>query len=127
MTTNELNRFRAILETRITELERSLGSRDGITVERSPDQLDDTLRAAERALAVLHLDRNSRHLQSARAARRRIREGTFGICQGCEEEIYGKRLAAVPWALYCLRCQEAADHDSTQPGVRAYDSFEKAA
>ncbi|MCC6394144.1 MAG: TraR/DksA C4-type zinc finger protein, partial [Bryobacterales bacterium] len=27
----------------------------------------------------------------------------------CEEEISPKRLAAVPWSPYCIRCQEMAD------------------
>jgi RNA polymerase-binding transcription factor DksA len=29
----------------------------------------------------------------------------------CEEEISDKRLRAVPWASYCIRCQEAADKE----------------
>jgi len=34
----------------------------------------------------------------------------------CEEEISPKRLNAVPWALYCIRCQEAADrHEFLAP------------
>jgi RNA polymerase-binding transcription factor DksA len=32
----------------------------------------------------------------------------------CEETINPKRLAAVPWALRCIRCQEAADRDGQE-------------
>jgi DnaK suppressor protein len=35
--------------------------------------------------------------------------GTYGACLHCDDEINAKRLAAVPWAAYCLKCQEAAD------------------
>ena len=34
--------------------------------------------------------------------------GDYGICLGCEEPIPDKRLRALPWARYCVRCQEDA-------------------
>jgi DnaK suppressor protein len=46
-----------------------------------------------------------------RTALRRIDAGTFGICAGCEESIHPKRLAAVPWAPYCIVCQNGADRE----------------
>jgi DnaK suppressor protein len=39
-------------------------------------------------------------------ALRRIKDGTFGTCANCEEEMQQKRLDAVPWAAYCIECQE---------------------
>jgi DnaK suppressor protein len=30
----------------------------------------------------------------------------FGICMECEEPISAKRLDALPWARYCVSCQE---------------------
>jgi DnaK suppressor protein len=109
MTKTEMNRFRAALSTRVAELERVSRNRDGITIERSADQLDEIQAASQRALAVCNLDREFSLLRDARAALRRIQEGTFGICQECDEDIHPKRLAAVPWAMFCIRCQEAAD------------------
>jgi len=109
MTKDERKRFQAILTARVAELQRLVGQRDGITVERSPDQLDEIQGATERALAVSHLDRDYNQLRNARAALRRIEEGCFGKCQGCDEDIHPKRLAAVPWATFCIQCQEAAD------------------
>ena len=35
-----------------------------------------------------------------------IDQGTYGICPECEEPISTKRLDAVPWARYCVTCQE---------------------
>jgi len=107
----ELNRFRAVLTARVAELEHFTRNRDGITVERSADQLDEIQAASQRALAVCNLDRESNHLRDARAALRRIEEGSFGTCQECDEDIHPKRLAAVPWATFCIRCQEAADRN----------------
>src|SRR5215472_10620974 len=36
----------------------------------------------------------------------RIEQGTYGVCLECEEPISVKRLHAVPWARYCVTCQE---------------------
>lgn len=36
----------------------------------------------------------------------RIREGTFGECVSCGNDMNPKRLEAVPWARYCIACQE---------------------
>jgi DnaK suppressor protein len=109
MTKIEVNRFSAVLTARVAELERVSRNRDGITVERSADQLDEIQAASQRALAVCNLDRDFNLLRDARAALRRIQEGTFGTCQECDEDIHPKRLAAVPWATFCIGCQEAAD------------------
>jgi len=111
MTRNELDRFRAILTGKVAELERFTRHREEITVERSADQLDELQAASQRALAVCNLDREFNQLRNARAALARIREGRVGICQECDEDIHPKRLAAVPWAPYCLRCQEAIDNN----------------
>jgi len=51
----------------------------------------------------------SRHLSQLRAieeALLRIDEGTFGICEDCEERISPGRLNAMPFALRCVECQE---------------------
>ena len=109
MTKNELNRFRAILTARVAELEHFTRSREGITVERSADQLEEIQAASERVLAACNLDREFSQLRNVRAAIRRIEEDSFGTCQECDEDIHPKRLAAVPWATFCIRCQEAAD------------------
>jgi DnaK suppressor protein len=111
MTKSEQNRFRAIVTAKVAELERLTRQRDGITIERSPDLLEEIQAASERALAVSNLDREYNQLQNARAALGRIHEGSFGTCQQCDEDIHSKRLAAVPWAPFCIRCQEAVDRN----------------
>jgi DnaK suppressor protein len=111
MTKSEQNRFRTILTARVAELERPTRQDDGITIDRSSDLLDEIQASSERALAVSNLDREYNQLQDARAALGRIQEGSFGTCQQCDEDIHPKRLAAVPWASFCIRCQEAIDRN----------------
>src|SRR5580704_2539380 len=111
MTMNQVQGFRRVLTARVAELERITRQRDGITIERSADMLEEVVWASERALAVGNLDRNCSQLRNARAALGRIQDGSFGICQRCDEDIHPKRLAAVPWADYCIHCQEAVDRN----------------
>jgi DnaK suppressor protein len=92
-----------------------LRNRDGITIEKSADQMDEIQYATERDLAIRNVDRESALLRQVKAALRRIHAGSFGTCLDCEETISPKRLAAVPWALRCLQCQEAADRKGQEP------------
>jgi len=57
----------------------------------------------------IFLNRNTLEMKLLREvedALRRIERGTYGICHECEEPISAKRLDAVPWAKYCVTCQE---------------------
>ena len=42
-------------------------------------------------------------------ALKRIDEGIFGVCEQCEKSISIKRLKAVPYARYCIKCQEGLE------------------
>jgi len=39
-------------------------------------------------------------------ALKRIEEGAFGVCEECKVLIAKSRLKAVPWARYCVKCQQ---------------------
>jgi DnaK suppressor protein len=104
-------RFQEILERKQAELTRGLRKRDGITIEKSADQMDEIQYATERYMAIRNVDRESTLLRQVKAALRRIHDGCFGTCLDCEEAISPKRLAAVPWALRCIQCQEVADRE----------------
>jgi len=122
MTKTELNKYREILETKQAELAQVLRNRDAITIEKSPDALDEVQNAAERELAIRNLDRESNLLRNVRAALHRMNEGMFGVCLHCEEDISPKRLNAVPWAPYCIACQETADR-SQEEGTESFDDL----
>ena len=109
MTKTELNKFKKNLESKQDELEQIVRNRDAITIEKSADALDEVQHAAERELAIRNLDRESNLLRNVRLALARMADGSYGTCLHCDEEIKPKRLDAVPWTPYCIRCQEAAD------------------
>ena len=109
MTQTELSKHRAALEARMAELSVGLRNREDIAIEKTPDALDEVQLAGERELAIRNLDRESNLLRNVRTALARMNDGSYGVCMHCEEDIKPKRLEAVPWAKYCIRCQEAAD------------------
>jgi DnaK suppressor protein len=43
------------------------------------------------------------------AALTRMAQGTYGICQTCEEPIAPRRLAALPYTAQCLECATQAE------------------
>jgi DnaK suppressor protein len=50
----------------------------------------------------------------------RIEAGDYGVCLGCEEPIPAKRLQAVPWAKYCVTCQQEMSnpHDDSSSSAK---------
>ena len=111
MTKMELKVFRAILENRRAELEGRNRSRGALAIETSPDDLDRIQSSQEREFAIGDLDRNSTFMREVQGALSRMDAGTFGLCADCEETINPKRLAAIPWASFCIVCQESADRE----------------
>jgi DnaK suppressor protein len=120
MTKSELNKYKALLEAKQAELAGGLRNREGIAIEKTADALDEVQLAGERELAIRNLDRESNLLRNVRSALARIADGSFGVCLHCEEDISPKRLNAVPWASYCIKCQEAADRHEFET-VEAFD------
>jgi DnaK suppressor protein len=109
MSRNELERYRATLEAKRDHIAASLRNRDEIAIEKTADAIDEVQLAGERELAIRNLDRESVLLRNVRSALARIAGATYGTCVHCEKEISPKRLNALPWAPFCIGCQEAAD------------------
>jgi DnaK suppressor protein len=51
----------------------------------------------------------------------RLEAGDYGTCIACEEPIPPKRLRALPWARYCIPCQESSllDGENEEDEARA--------
>src|SRR5579871_6985558 len=115
MNRTDLNKYKKLLDAKQAELGEGLRNREDIAIEKTPDAIDEVQLAGERELAIRNLDRESALLRNVRLALGRVADGTYGTCLHCEEDIKLKRLDAVPWAKYCIRCQEAADRHEFEP------------
>ena len=56
------------------------------------------------SLSLNHIDYEQ--LGLVEEALDRLEAGDYGTCSGCGDPIPAKRLRAVPWARYCVPCQE---------------------
>lgn len=119
MNTKQAATVEKTLRTKREELIVALRQIDDIRIERVSEELDQIQNKVNRELAVSDINRNSRLLREIDASMARLKEGNYGICRHCEEEISPKRLAAIPWATLCITCQETADH--TGNGDEGYE------
>lgn len=118
MDNNQLEQFRHIIEELLEGFEGPLGRREAIAVESTPDALDQVQNAADRALAIRQLELDSSRLRGLQDALARIEDGSYGICLKCDGDISLKRLRALPWAAYCIACQDTADHEESKAAER---------
>ena len=109
MTHTDIARFRSLLLDKQAELLSKSRQREDIWIVPSNEQIETVQLAGEREFAVLALERESKTMMQIGDALRRIDNGEFGVCVDCEEAISAKRLAALPWAVCCLGCQELRD------------------
>lgn len=107
--TKKLEQYRRALEARLAELDRSASSaeREARALgTKTADAMDQAALEYEKQ-AALHKARTDRQLRkNVMQALERIRQGTYGECQSCGGEIEPKRLEALPFARYCIKCQE---------------------
>lgn len=60
-----------------------------------------------------------RQLRQVHQALNRVKDGSYGECVHCGNEIGPKRLEALPWTPYCINCQEKIENGEIEDPVRA--------
>jgi DnaK suppressor protein len=69
------------------------------------DMADDAANTYARQMLLGMSERERRNLRDIDAALDRIDEGTYGICEECQEPIGEARLKALPYATLCVDCK----------------------
>ena len=110
MDKKKLEAFKKKLEERQQALRRTVSrtEEDGRVADQDTAQdIADRAASSYTKEFLFSQSNNERQLlQMVETALQRIREGTFGECVNCGNEINAKRLEAVPWTRYCIECQE---------------------
>ncbi len=103
---------RESLFRQVTEAEMSSRERD---LEATQDPADMAANAYTKEL-LISMSANDRGLLALiDEALLRIEGGKFGDCVNCAESVQEKRLEAVPWARYCLKCQDLQERGLLHP------------
>jgi len=122
MEKRKLEVFKKRLEERQRELRHTMNraAQDGrdADLESAQDIADRAANSYNKEFLFSQSNNERQLLQMVDGALDRIREGTFGECISCGQEINAKRLEAVPWTRHCIECQEKLEkgmleHSST--------------
>lgn len=127
MTKANLERYRQALEQKRNELLMGSSDREDILIENAAEDFDRLQQQLNREVAIRNLDRESTMLKNVQAALARFDNDTFGVCLRCDEDIPEKRLNALPWAAYCVKCQEVVDRQRAMGEIEDDDTVEIAA
>lgn len=73
--------------------------------QTSGDVVDFALDSAQDEINSQLAEVESRELANIEAALEKMRNGTYGICEGCAANIPIIRLQALPYATLCIECQ----------------------
>ncbi len=102
--------YKKILQNKADEVRRSMSAQKAAqVVSRLDCPSDEGDLSQQHHEEWIFLNRNTIDMKLLREisdALDRLEHGQYGICLECEEPISAKRLDAVPWARYCVTCQE---------------------
>ncbi len=114
MDKKRLETFKKRLEERQQSLRKTVSrtEEDGrIADQDSAQDIADRAASSYTKEFLFSQSNNERQLLAmVETALQRIREGAFGECVSCGNEINAKRLEAVPWTRYCIECQEKLEN-----------------
>jgi DnaK suppressor protein len=106
-------KLRDLLITRRDALRRALAGDlsllKQLREQTSGDVIDAALDAAQDEISSQLAEVESRELANIERALLRIRKGTYGECEACNNKIPLARLNALPYATSCIECQRAAE------------------
>jgi DnaK suppressor protein len=80
-----------------------------LEADEFPDEMDLASTEYLHSFTFRLRGREKTFLKKINHALAKIEEGTFGVCEECEEEISMKRLEARPETTLCIKCKEAQE------------------
>lgn len=109
MKTETLFKFKTLFETQRRNLLYSgnvVNEQFHYPKEDLIDDVDMTSTELETSMRMRLRNREALFLRKIEDALQRITDGTFGVCDGCENDIELRRLEARPTATLCVHCKE---------------------
>jgi len=106
----DLKRFKEILEekrdTVLANAKKTLNEDMTLDVDDLPDEMDLASSEYLQSFQFRLRGREKVFLKKIDYALAKIEDGTFGMCESCDEPISIKRLEARPETTLCIRCKE---------------------
>ncbi len=106
---NILNEKKAQIKKNIADATKELES---LNIGDANDELDQASISMDRNIEQVITHQQSRELSEIEYALNKIDNGSYGVCEMCEEDIRVPRLKVKPHAKYCIVCRELIEKDS---------------
>ena len=116
LTETELNDFQNKLLDRRVQIEKNLRGTtlelEGMRELELNDEGDYAAASAETIIDSAILVQQRKELNEIELALDKIKVGTFGICEMCEEPIGIRRLEVKNFARFCITCREITEKET---------------
>jgi len=120
MNPDKLDYFEGILKEKMSQI---LGTAEETMIQMSqgdgtfPDPIDRAMSESNRTIELRTRDRERKLLQKILKAIEKIKDGTYGICEECGDDISESRLKVRPEATLCIKCKEEEEKVEKQFGL----------
>jgi DnaK suppressor protein len=110
MNKKDMAKFEKILIRKKTEILNKINAdKPEDTSDEIGDEIDSASQNSQKEMYFELAAAERQTLEAIDAALARIKNGTYGKCECCGENIPLARLEAIPWVRYCKQCQEEAE------------------
>ena len=104
------------LDGLLEEFNKTVNGMTGFN-ERFPDPTDRATVESERNFTLRIRDRERKLIGKIKEALEKMEEGSYGICEDCEEDISEKRLKARPVTTLCIECKTRQENEERVKGL----------
>lgn len=112
-------------EDLVLEISRRSKASTESAVQDIGDILDSVSEERTRELDLILTDREKRKLAQIDDAIDRIEENTYGLCEECGIKIPKARLKVLPFATFCVECQEKNEREEKYTREESEDGIRK--
>jgi DnaK suppressor protein len=113
MSKKEMEKYRRLLEEKkaalSVDIAKTRSAEEETSEELTQDIADKAVSSYTREFLYSLTDGERSTLLQIDDAIARIDDGSYGFCINCGQPMAEKRLTAVPWAPYCVECQELSE------------------
>lgn len=110
MNKKDVKRFTDLLREEraaiIRKANKTLTEEAALDPNELPDEIDQASAEYSQSFIFRLRDREKYYLSKIDKALKKLENGSFGVCEACEEPISPKRLEARPVTTLCIRCKE---------------------
>ena len=121
LTKKELKKFQELLEEKrkaVLDRARQMLAVENMALDTNdlPDEMDLASSEYLQSFELRLRGREKSLLSKLDLALKKIEDGTFGVCEICEEPIGKKRLEARPETTLCIKCKEDQEREERTMG-----------